>query len=74
MHRPDWVPAPAWGRLEAALCGDAALLRELTALTETWDTAARLRFLERFCALAERGFPLSAAFIVSVSDLVEADG
>lgn len=74
MLRPDWVPAPAWRRLDAALRGDASMLAELAALTATWDAAARSRLLERFCGHAERGVPLSAAFILAVSDLVEADG
>lgn len=77
MRRPDWVPVPAWRRLEAALRGQpahaAAALEDLDALVATWDARARERLLERYLELAERGVPLPAAFISSVSDLLDRD-
>jgi hypothetical protein len=78
MRRPDWVPGPAWRRLEAALRGQPAhardALADLSACAAALDVSARDRLLERFCELAEAGAPLPAAFIVSVSDLLEGDG
>jgi hypothetical protein len=73
MRRPDWVPGPAWRRLDAALRGQPAhacdALGDLSAVAVGLDVSARERLLARFCALAEAGVPLPAAFIVSVSDL-----
>lgn len=79
MRRPEWVPVPAWRRLEAALRGQPAHARaaldDLSAVVATWeDGAARERLLERFVGLAERGVPLPAAFILSLSDLLDRDG
>ena len=78
MRRPDWVPGPAWRRLEAALRGHPAhapdALDDLSALAAEWDASARSRLLERFTELVESGVPPPAAFIVSVSDLLEGDG
>jgi hypothetical protein len=78
MRRPDWVPGPAWRRLEAALREQPAhaqdALDELTALVATWSSAARARLLARFTELAESGVPLPAAFMLSISDLLEGDG
>ena len=78
MDRPDWVPAPAWGRLEAALRGQPEHARDtlgdLAAATAGWDDAARGRLLDRFLLHAERGIPLPAAFISALSDLLESDG
>jgi hypothetical protein len=78
MRRPDWVPGPAWRRLEAALRGQPAhaadALADLTAAAASLDFGARDRLLARFVELAEAGVPLPAAFIVSVSDLLEGDG
>jgi hypothetical protein len=78
MRRPDWVPEPAWGRLDAALRAQpehaTATLDDLGVLGARWDAAARARLLERFCLRAERGAPLPAAFICALSDLLEGDG
>ena len=78
MQRPHWVPRPAWRRLEVALRGQPAhacdALADLAACAASLDVSARDRLLARFCELAEAGVPLPAAFIVSVSDLLEGDG
>jgi len=77
MQRPDWVPGPAWRRLEVALrahpehAQDA--LEDLDGLVATWDDATRERFLARFVERAEDGLSLPAAFILGVSDLLERD-
>ena len=77
MDRPDWVPAPAWGRLQAALRAQPAhasdVLVELQAATSRWDEATRARLVERFLNGAERGLPLPAAFISALADLLPAD-
>ncbi len=77
MPCPGWVPTAARGRLEAVLRGqpDHAqdVLDDLTELTSTWDEAARIRLLARFLLHAERGLPLPAATILSLSDLLTAD-
>jgi hypothetical protein len=78
MRRPDWVPGPAWRRLDAVLRRQPAHARDALADLEEvavgWDVATRERLLTRFCALAESGVPLPAAFITSVWDLLEGDG
>jgi hypothetical protein len=78
MRRPDWVPGPAWRRLEAALRGQPAhacdALGDLTACAAALDPARRAQLVARFTELAETGVPLPAAFIVSVRDLLEGDG
>ena len=78
MRRPDWVPGPAWRRLDAALRRQPAhacdVLADLGGVAECLDAAARERLVARFTGLAEAGVPLSAAFIISVSDLLESDG
>lgn len=77
MRRPDWVPEPAWRRLRAALSGQPrhaeAALEDLDALVATWDSDARERLLNRYLEHVERGAPLPAAFILSVSDLLDSD-
>jgi hypothetical protein len=50
------------------------VLTELTSAAARLDEAARERLLTRFTSLAEAGIPLPAAFIISVSDLLEGDG
>jgi hypothetical protein len=76
MVCPDWVPTPAWGRLEAVLDGQpehaADALADLEAACAGWPAADRARLLERFLTHAERGLPLPAAFIVGLGDLVDA--
>ncbi len=76
MDRPEWVPAPAWARLGPALGGQPAhaldALVDLEAATRCWDAAPRARLLERFSARAEAGVPLPAAFILALSDLMDA--
>ena len=78
MDRPDWVPAPAWERLEAALRAQPAhardVLAELRAASRDWDEPTRARLLERFAIHAERARPLPAAFISALADLLQADG
>ena len=78
MRRPDWVPGPAWRRLEAALRRQPAhacdALADLTGVAAALDQPARDRLLSRFTGLAEAGVPLPAAFIIGVSDLLEGDG
>jgi hypothetical protein len=78
MLRPDWVPAPVWVRLEAALCGQPAhahdLLADLEAATRDWSPERRLALLDRVLAHAEHGVLLPAAFIRGLSDLLEGDG
>lgn len=78
MDRPDWVPAPAWGRLQAALRAQPAhagdVLVELRAVSRDWDEDTRSRFVECFLAHAERGRALPAAFISALADLLPADG
>jgi hypothetical protein len=78
MRRPDWVPGPAWRRLDAALRGHPAhaadALDDLFAVAAAWDAPARSLLLERFTELVESGVPPPVAFIVSVSDLLEGDG
>ena len=77
MPCPEWVPEAARGRLEAVLLGQPAhaqdALDDLTALVGTWDAAARARLLECFLLHAERGVPLPAATILSVSHLLGID-
>ena len=77
MRCPDWVPEPARERLIAAVNGQPAhaqdALDDLSALASTWDESARLALLERFLLHAERGLPLPAATISSVSDLLARD-
>ena len=78
MLRPDWVPAPAWGRLEAVLRGQPAhaadLLADLVGATTSWPPDARERLIERIVRHAESGAALPAAFIRGLSDLLEGDG
>ncbi len=78
MLRPDWVPAPAWGRLEAALRGPSGhlgdLIADLEAATARWRVRDRLWLLERVIVHAEAGAPAPAAFILGLSDLLESDG
>jgi hypothetical protein len=78
MDHPDWVPAPARGRLEAALRGQpehaSDALADLSAASRSWPAAARERLLERFLIRAESGLPLPGAFIAALSDLLESDG
>ncbi len=76
MKRPDWVPASAWARLGPALSGQPGhaldALADLEAATRSWDGAPRIRLLEHFAARAEAGVPLPAAFILALSDLMDA--
>ena len=78
MHRPEWVPEPAWRRLDAALRGQPThaqdALDDLTAAVIRWDEASRARLLDRFLFHAERGVLLPAAIILSLSDLLDRDG
>ena len=78
MLRPDWVPAPAWKRLEAALRGQPEhardLLSDLEAALSDRPRADRVRAIEAVCAHAEQGVPLPAAFISGLSDLLDRDG
>ena len=78
MLRPDWVPAPAWGRLEAALRGQpehaADLLTDLEAATAEWHPEDRSALVERVAWHAKRGAALPAAFICGLSDLLMNDG
>ena len=78
MRRPDWVPEPAWRRLDAALCRQPQhardALADLAGVAVSLDGPDRERLLRRFTEHAEAGVPLPAAFILSVSDLLEGDG
>ena len=65
--------AAAGGRSARSTGHAAAALEDLDALVATWDARARERLLERYLELAERGVPLPAAFISSVSDLLDRD-
>lgn len=78
MRCPDWVPEPAQPRLLASVRGQPAhaqdALDDLSALASGWDEATRARLLECFLFHAERGVPLPAAIIFSLSDLLDRDG
>ena len=78
MRCPEWVPEPAWRRLESALSGQPAhaqdALDDLSAMVAGWDAPGRERLLERFLFHAERGVQLPAAIILSLSDLLDRDG
>lgn len=75
MERPDWVPAPAWARLDAALHGqpEHALdaLADLEAASAPMDAGASLALVESFTRHAEVGVRLPAAFILALNDLLE---
>ena len=77
MKRPEWVPTPAWSRLEAALRGHPAhaeeALTELGALTEHWDEEARLRLIDAFEKRARCGLLPIAAMTYAVWDLLDGD-
>lgn len=75
MQRPDWVPAPAWARLDTALRGqpEHALdaLADLEAASASMDERARNALVECFTRHSESGARLPAAFILALNDLLE---
>lgn len=77
MLRPDWVPAPAWSRLDAAARGQPEhvrdLLSDLEAATAGWSCADRIRLFALVAGHAEGGAALPAAFILGLSDLMKSD-
>lgn len=76
MERPEWVSAPAWGRLEAALRGQPEhaidALADLEAASASMDGTVRSALVESFTRHAEAGARLPAAFILALNDLLEA--
>ena len=76
MERPEWVPAPAWARLETALSGQPEhandALADLEGAAEAMDLWARAALVDRFCVHAGLGVPLPAAFLLALNDLLEA--
>ncbi len=74
MDCPPWVPAPAWARLDAVLCGQPEhahdTLGDIEAVTRRWTPELRCLLLERFTLLGEAGLSLPAALLVAVGELM----